>query len=70
MKYLIAQTQFVEAYKVISKLTSLSEGLRKRPTPIEQERIEEQMQKLLDFDTIEKVDDAVFDMLGKLGIYL
>ena len=64
------RTQFLQAYNIISKLTDLSEELRKQPTPDQEERIVREMRKLFDFDVLDPVDSAVFDMLGKLGIYL
>ena len=64
------RTQFLQAYNIISKLTDLSEELRKNPTPDQEERIMREMRKLLDFDVLDPVDTAVFNMLGKLGIPL
>ena len=64
------RTQFLQAYNIISKLTDLSEELRKNPTPDQEERIMREMRKLLDFDVLDPVDTAVFHMLGKLGIPL
>ena len=52
------------------KLTDLSEELRKNPTPDQEERIMREMRKLLDFDVLDPVDTAVFNMLGALGINL
>ena len=64
------RTQFLQAYSIISKLTDLSEELRKNPTPDQEERIMREMRKLFDFDVLDPVDTAVFNMLGALGIYL
>ena len=64
------RTQFLQAYNIISKLTDLSEELRKNPTPDQEERIMREMRKLFDFDVLDPVDTAVFHMLGKLGIPL
>ena len=64
------RTQFLQAYNIISKLTALSEELRKDPSPAQRQRIEEQMRKLFDFDVLDPVDTAVFNMLGALGINL
>ena len=64
------RTQFLQAYNIISKLTDLSEELRKNPTPDQEERIMREMRKLLDFDVLDPVDTAVFNMLGALGIHL
>ena len=64
------RTQFLQAYNIISKLTDLSEELRKDPTPDQEERIMREMRKLFDFEVLDPVDTAVFRMLGKLGIPL
>ena len=64
------RTQFLQAYSIISKLTDLSEELRKNPTPDQEERIMREMRKLFDFDVLDPVDTAVFNMLGALGIHL
>ena len=64
------RTQFLQAYNIISKLTNLSEELRKQPTPDQEERIMREMRKLFYFDVLDPVDTAVFHMLGKLGIPL
>ena len=64
------RTQFLQAYNIISKLTDLSEELRKNPSPAQRQRIEEQMRKMFDFDVLDPVDTAVFNMLGALGIHL
>ena len=64
------RTQFLQAYNIISKLTDLSEELRKNPTPDQEERIMREMRKLFDFEVLDPVDTAVFRMLGKLGIPL
>ena len=64
------RTQFLQAYNIIAKLTDLSEELRKNPTPDQEERIMREMRKLFDFDVLDPVDTAVFNMLGALGIYL
>ena len=64
------RTQFLQAYNIISKLTDLSEELRKNPTPDQEERIMREMRKMFDFDVLDPVDTAVFNMLGALGIYL
>ena len=64
------KSQFLQAYNIISKLTDLSEELRKDPSPAQRQRIEEQMRKMLDFDVLDPVDTAVFNMLGALGIHL
>ena len=64
------RTQFLQAYNIISKLTDLSEELRKNPTPDQEERIMREMRKLFDFDVLDPVDTAVFNMLGALGIPL
>ena len=64
------RTQFLQAYSIISKLTDLSEELRKNPSPAQRQRIEEQMRKMFDFDVLDPVDTAVFNMLGALGIHL
>mgnify|MGYP003128177625 CR=1 FL=1 len=63
-------TQFLQAYNIISKLTDLSEELRKNPTPDQEERIMREMRKMFDFDVLDPVDTAVFHMLGKLNINL
>ena len=64
------RSQFLQAYNIISKLTDLSEKLRKDPSPAQRQRIEEQMREMLDFDVLDPVDTAVFNMLGALGIHL
>ena len=64
------RTQFLQAYNIIAKLTDLSEELRKNPTPDQEERIMREMRKLFDFDVLDPVDTAVFNMLGALGIHL
>ena len=64
------RTQFIQAYNIIAKLTDLSEELRKNPTPDQEERIMREMRKLFDFDVLDPVDTAVFNMLGALGINL
>ena len=64
------RTQFLQAYNIIAKLTDLSEELRKNPTPDQEERIMREMRKMFDFDVLDPVDTAVFNMLGALGIYL
>ena len=64
------RTQFLQAYNIIAKLTDLSEELRKNPTPDQEERIMREMRKLFDFDVLDPVDTAVFNMLGALGINL
>ena len=64
------RTQFLQAYNIISKLTDLSEELRKNPTPDQEERIMREMRKMFDFDVLDPVDTAVFNMLGALGIHL
>ena len=53
------RTQFLQAYSIISKLTDLSEELRKNPTPDQEERIMREMRKLFDFDVLDPVDTAV-----------